>query len=139
MHDRGAEPQRISDPGMRRALQVLDCYLVVEVPPDEVLFIDQHALHERILFEQFQARLHARRLKRQRLLIPATVDVPARQATLVLEQREALAELGLEVEGFGGGTLLLSSYPALLGERPPKAVLQAVIDHVLSKERVPNR
>jgi DNA mismatch repair protein MutL len=137
--ERGAEPQLMVPPGMRRALQVLDCYLVVEVPPDEVLFIDQHALHERILFEQLQARLHTRRLERQRLLIPVTVDLPARQAALVLEKREALAELGLEVEGFGGGTLMLSSYPALLGERSPKAVLQAVIDYVLSKERVPSR
>jgi DNA mismatch repair protein MutL len=95
-----------------RALQVLDCYLVVEVPPDEVLFIDQHALHERILFEQLQQRLRSGRLETQRLLIPETVELPTGQAALVLEQREALAELGLGVEGFGGGTLMLSSYPA---------------------------
>ena len=125
--------------GALRALQVLDCYLVVEVPPDEVLFIDQHALHERLLFEQLQDRLRAGRLEKQHLLIPETVDVPARQAVLVLAQREQLAELGLEVEGFGGGTLMLRSYPALLGERSPRAVLQAVIDYVLSKERVPSR
>jgi DNA mismatch repair protein MutL len=124
---------------MLRALQVLDCYLVVEVPPDEVLFIDQHALHERILFEQLQARLRAGRLQTQRLLIPETVDLPVGQAALVLEQQGALAELGLEVEGFGGGTLLLSSYPALLDARSPKAVLQVVIDYMLSKERVPSR
>jgi DNA mismatch repair protein MutL len=139
LQDHGVEAHALGDTGRLRALQVLDCYLVVEVPPDEVLFLDQHALHERILFEQLQARLRARRLERQRLLIPATVDVSARQAALVLEQREALAELGLEIEGFGGGTLMLSSYPALLGERSPKAVLQAVIDYVLSKERVPSR
>jgi DNA mismatch repair protein MutL len=45
----------------------------------------------------------------------------------------------LEVEGFGGGTLMLSSYPALLGRQSPKAVLQAVVDYVLAKERVPSR
>ena len=127
-----------ADTGLR-ALQVLDCYLVVEMPPDEVLFIDQHALHERILFEQMQERLHLGRLETQRLLIPETLELPARQAALVLEQRAALAELGLEVEDFGGGTLMLSSYPALLGERSPKEVLQAVVDYVLSKERVPSR
>jgi DNA mismatch repair protein MutL len=120
-------------------LQVLDCYLVVEVPPDEVLFIDQHALHERILFEQMQQRVRSGRLERQRLLIPETVELPARQAAVVLEQRSAFAELGLEVEGFGGGTLMLSGYPALLSKRSPQAVLQAVVDYVLSKERVPSR
>ena len=118
---------------------MLDCYLVVEVPPDEVLFIDQHALHERILFEQLQERMRSGRLETQRLLIPETVELPASQAALVLEQRDALAELGLEVEGFGGGTLMLNSYPALLGRRSPKEVLRAVVDYVLSKERVPSR
>jgi DNA mismatch repair protein MutL len=128
----------VVESGMK-ALQVLDCYLVVEVPPDEVLFIDQHALHERILFEQLQERLRAGRLERQRLLIPETVELPARQAALVLEQRAALAELGLEVEDFGGGSLLLSSYPALLAKPAPRDLLQAVVDHLLSKENVPSR
>jgi DNA mismatch repair protein MutL len=135
---RKTQPSVAADSGIR-ALQVLDCYLVVEVPPDEVLFIDQHALHERILFEQLQARLRSGRLERQRLLIPETLELPARQAALVLEQRAALAELGLEVEAFGGGTLLLSSYPELLGRRSPKEMLRAVVDYVLSKERVPSR
>ena len=69
-------------------MQVLDCYLVVEVPPDEVLFIDQHALHERILFEQLQQRLRSGTLDIQRLLIPETITLPAAQAAVVLEQRE---------------------------------------------------
>ena len=136
-HDMGIEPDtHLRSP---RALQVLDCYLVVEEPPDGVLFIDQHALHERILFEQMQGRLRSGRLETQRLLIPETVELPAGQAALVLEQRESLAELGLGVEGFGGGTLMLSCYPALLGRKSPKAVLQAVVDYVLAKERVPGR
>ena len=63
-----------------RAMQVLDCYLVVEVPPDEVLFIDQHALHERILFEQLRQRLQGGRPDVQRLLIPEPVTLPPAQA-----------------------------------------------------------
>jgi DNA mismatch repair protein MutL len=134
------DDQRVKEiSSLPRALQVLDCYLVVEVPPDEVLFIDQHALHERILFEQLRQRLATGQLLTQRLLIPETVDLPASQAAVVLEHREALAELGLEVEGFGGGTLVLNSYPALLGQRSLKTVLRAVVDYVLSKERVPSR
>ena len=136
-HGLGSEPGAPSR--SPRAMQVLDCYLVVEEPPDEVLFIDQHALHERILFEQLRQRLRSGRLERQRLLLPETVELPAGQVALVLGQREALAELGLGVEGFGGGTLLLSSYPALLGRQSPRAVLRAVVDYVLAKERVPGR
>ncbi len=67
------------------------------------------------------------------MLIPETVDLPARQAALVLEERAALVELGLEVEDFGGGTLILNSYPVLLGRRSPKAVLRAVVDYVLTQ------
>jgi DNA mismatch repair protein MutL len=84
-----------------------------------VLFIDLHALHERILFEQIKERIRSGRLEKQRLLVPQTVDLSANQAALVLEQREALAELGLEVEPFGGGTVALGSYPALLVDTCP--------------------
>jgi DNA mismatch repair protein MutL len=122
-----------------KAMQVLDCYLVVEVPPDEVLFIDQHALHERILFEQLQERVRAGQLESQRLLVPETVDLSASQAALVLEQRQALMELGLEVESFGGGTVLVSSYPMLLAKRSPRDVLQAVVDYLVTRERMPSR
>jgi DNA mismatch repair protein MutL len=132
------QPDVAADSGIK-ALQVLDCYVVVEVPPDEVLFLDQHALHERILFEQLQERLRSGRLEAQRLLIPETVELPSSQTALVLEQSSALAELGLEVQDFGGGTLMLSSYPALLGKPAPRELLQAVVDQVLSKERVPSR
>jgi DNA mismatch repair protein MutL len=55
-----------------------------------------------------------------------------------MEQRDALADLGLELEGFGGA-LILSSHPAMLGRRSPKEMLRAVVDYVLSKERVPSR
>ena len=132
------QPDVVAESGVK-ALQVLDCYVVVEVPPDEVLFIDQHALHERILFEQLQERWRSGRLEAQRLLIPESVELPPSQGALVLEQSAALAELGLEVESFGGGTLMLRSYPALLGKRAPKEVLGAVIDYLLNKERVPSR
>jgi DNA mismatch repair protein MutL len=136
------EPQRrdrVTDAGGLRAMQVLDCYLVVEVPPDEVLFIDQHALHERILFEQLRERLRSGKVETQRLLVPEPVDLPAAQAGLILEHREALAELGLAIEEFGGGTVLLTGYPALLDRRPPRAVFRAVVEHLAAREKAPSR
>jgi DNA mismatch repair protein MutL len=73
------------------------------------------------------------------LLIPEPVDLTAEQAARTLEHRDALAELGLGVEDFGGGTILLTSYPALLERCSARAILQAVIDHLTSRERVPSR
>jgi len=124
--------------GPLRAIQMHDAYLVVETP-DGVLVIDQHALHERILFEQLQRRLRSGQLEVQPLLIPEPVDLPPDQAACVLGARDELKELGLTVEHFGGGTVLLSTYPALLGHAAPGAILHAVVDFLVTQERPPSR
>jgi DNA mismatch repair protein MutL len=121
-----------------KAIQLYDSYLVLETE-EGMLVIDQHALHERILFEQLKQRIRSGSLEVQKLLIPETVELPSAQAARTLEQRAALAELGLQVEDFGGGTLLLSSYPAILGNRSPQALLRAVVDQLASHERLPER
>lgn len=121
-----------------KAIQLYDAYLVLETP-EGMLVIDQHALHERILFEQFKQRVRSGPLETQPLLIPEPVDLTTEQAGRLLEQRAALAELGLNVADFGGGTVLLSSYPAMLGKRSPGAILRAVVDHLSSKDKVPSR
>jgi DNA mismatch repair protein MutL len=128
----------IADFQAHKVIQLYDAYLVMETP-EGMLVVDQHALHERVLFEQWKRRLQVGRLETQRLLIPETVDLPAEQAAKVLEHRDALADLGLEVEDFGGGTLLLTSYPAILGNRPSQAIFKTVVDHLVAKDRAPNR
>ena len=104
-----------------------------------MLVIDQHALHERILFEQLKERVKTGTLETQQLLIPEPVELTAEQAAKTLDHRQDLAELGLAVADFGGGTLLLTGYPALLGRVPPAEILKAVVDHLLAKERLPSR
>src|SRR5262249_13442224 len=128
----GPRPE-LPPPGSFKAIQLYDCYLVLETP-EGMLVIDQHALHERILFEQLKRRLRAGPLETQRLLIPEPVELTAEQAARALDQRAALAELGLGVEDFGGGTVLLTSYPAILNRRPPREVLKAGVGHLLAKE-----
>src|SRR5579883_644308 len=118
------------------AIQLHDSYIVLETS-EGMLVIDQHALHERILFEQLRRRIRDGKLEIQRLLIPEPIDLPAEQAALVLEAADALRELGLEVSDFGGNTILLSSYPTLLGRKPPHEILRGVVDHLLTQERPP--
>ncbi len=72
-----------------RAIQIHDSYLVVETPSG-MLVIDQHALHERILFEQLRRRIRDGQLEVQRLLIPEPIDLPADQSACVLEAKEEL-------------------------------------------------
>lgn len=131
-------PQPFPLPSPGSALQVHDSYLVLETK-DGMLVIDQHALHERILFEQLRRRIREGKLEVQRLLIPEPIDLPAEQAALVLEAADALHELGLEVSDFGGNTVLLSSYPTLLGRKPPHEIFQGVVDYLLTKERPPTK
>ncbi len=120
------------------ALQVQDTYIVLETP-EGMLVIDQHALHERILFEQIRRRVRAGQLEAQRLLIPEPIELPAAQCALVLEMADTLKELGLEVSEFGGNTVLLSSYPTLLGRKPPREIFLGVVDHLVTQERPPTR
>src|SRR5262249_39500468 len=131
-------PEAPAPAGAVKAVQMHDLYLLVE-EPDGILVIDQHALHERVLFEQFKDQLTTGRLEAQGLLVPEMVSLPPAQAALVLEHRETLAQLGLQVQDFGSGTLLLSSYPALLGKRSPSGILRAVADHLAASGRAPQR
>ena len=80
-----------------------------------------------------------RTLETQRLLIPEQVELTAEQAARTLEHAAQLAELGLGVEDFGGGTVLVTSYPTLLGRRPAAEILRGVVDHLMSKGRLPTR
>ncbi len=115
--DTAGPPKSLPEDGVN-AIQLHNAYLVLETP-EGMLVIDQHALHERILFEQLKDRVKTGTLETQQLLIPEPVELTAKQAAKTLDHRQELAHLGLAVADFGGGTILLTGYPALLGRVPP--------------------
>ncbi|RLS54885.1 MAG: DNA mismatch repair endonuclease MutL [Planctomycetota bacterium] len=115
-----------------RAMQVHDCYLVVETP-DGVHIIDQHALHERIMYEQFRRRILSGAPEVQRLLVPIPVELTPREAALTLDNAELLAELGLLVQEFGGNTVALNGLPTLARRANPEELLKAVIEKIDSQ------
>ena len=119
-----------------RALQVHNRYLVAETEVG-IEVIDQHALHERILYEQLREKVLGGALESQRLLVPEPVDLTATEAAAVLEQAELLAKLGVEVQPFGGETVLVSSYPAMLANWSPAEVLRELVEKLLAGGRVP--
>src|SRR4029077_8713451 len=92
------------------ALQFHNRYLVVETDVG-LEVIDQHALHERILYEQLREKVLGGTIESQRLLVPEPGDLAASEAAAVREQKELLVRLGVEVQPFGGETILVSSYP----------------------------
>jgi DNA mismatch repair protein MutL len=109
--------------GISKALQVHNSYLVAETD-EGLIVIDQHALHERILFEEFRARVAHGGVEAQRLLVPEPVELTPSEAAEVLQRRDALACLGLEVEPFGGDTVLVHSVPAMLRDARPDTLLR---------------
>ena len=124
-------------PLLRLVGQIASAYLVAE-GPDGLYLIDQHAAHERVLFESFMAMLHATSpasdgpskpaIPAQTLLQPAAVDLPSASARLVEEQLPTLNRLGFQVELFGKGSFLVRSLPALLAGMDPAAALAVLIE-----------
>ena len=96
-----------------RAMQIHDCYIVLETG-DGMTVIDQHALHERILYEQFRQRVLSGAVESQRLLMPVPVELSAKDATALVEQSELLGKLGFGVEEFGKDTVILTRHPVML-------------------------
>jgi DNA mismatch repair protein MutL len=121
---------------MRYVGQLLDGYLVAEAPGAAVL-IDQHAAHERVLFDRIMQRLEERRPSSQMFLIPHVVEMTAPQAA-AFEQHEAwLRSLGFEGAGFGPERIRLTAAPAELPESRINTVLTRVLDD-LGAERTPD-
>jgi DNA mismatch repair protein MutL len=111
-----------------KAIQVHDTYLIAETD-DGMVVIDQHALHERILYEELRQRVEQGGVESQRLLVPEPVDLSAEDAAEVLQRKETLARLGIGVEPFGGDTVLVTSSPVMLGHVPVDQLLRDLADH----------
>jgi len=110
-------------PVLRALGQVGTTYVVAE-GPEGLYLVDQHAAHERILFERFLSHRDAAAEERQALLEPVPVELTPRQQALVQEIAEALEEQGFSLEPFGERAYLVRAVPAALGE---KDVAQAVL------------
>jgi len=119
----GARPAGEEGPAPARAVQLHNTYLVAETD-DGILIVDQHALHERVLFEEIMARLERGPLESQRLLMPVTVALSDREMAAVETHREALARLGLEVEALGPRDVGIQAFPSLLERGDPEGTLR---------------
>lgn len=123
-------PTQVPLPGERVPLlrllgQVGTAYLVAE-GPDGLYLIDQHAAHERVLFEKLLAQLDGQHAS-QNLLQPINVELSPEEAGLVTEQLEVLARIGFRVELFGRNAFLVRAIPALLGDIDPAEALRVLV------------
>ncbi|MBM4273130.1 MAG: DNA mismatch repair endonuclease MutL [Deltaproteobacteria bacterium] len=101
-------------------------YILAQGPPGGLILIDQHAAHERVLYEAFQAGYGE--AARQALLFPRVIEVNPVQADWVKGHLQTLAQAGLELAPFGGGSFLLSAAPAVLAKADLEAVVLDIIE-----------
>jgi len=108
--------------GAARA-QVHETYILAQTR-DSLVIVDQHAAHERLVYERMKAMLAEGGVARQGLLIPVIVDLEPHEAEALAEKADELAELGLVVEAFGPGAVAVRESPALLGDTDVKGLVK---------------
>jgi DNA mismatch repair protein MutL len=113
--------------GAARA-QVHETYIVAQTA-DGLVIVDQHAAHERLVYERMKAALANGGVKRQTLLIPDIVDLDPDECALLLARADELAELGLVIEPFGGAVAVRET-PALLGQIDAAGLLRDLADDI---------
>jgi len=114
-------------PVLRVLGQLLSCYIIAE-GPDGLFLIDQHAAHERVLFEKIKAQRSRQEIEVQGLLEPATFEVNPGQAELLKSHYEDLAQFGFSIEPFGEKTYLVRAVPVLLSNKDWAGMLREILD-----------
>ncbi len=111
----------------RKFLQIHDSFIIVQTD-DGFDIIDQHALHERIIYERLSRRIHKSKLESQKLLIPESFEVTPSGSDALKTNAELLEKLGIELVPFGPKTLAVQSFPTLLVKADPLDFVQDLID-----------
>ncbi len=110
--------------------QILDTYVLAVAGDGSLVLVDQHAAHERLTHEALHAQLVEGGVRAQPLLIPAVVELTPGDAARLLDAAPVLARLGLEVEAFGAGAVLVRALPAPLGAPDPTALLRDLAEEL---------
>ncbi|MGE5256104.1 MAG: DNA mismatch repair endonuclease MutL [Hyphomicrobiales bacterium] len=113
--------------GVRVIGQLHDTYILCEAE-DGLILVDQHAAHERVLYEQLTSRAESGGRASQALLVPETVDLGFREAQAVEAFMPQMRELGFDVEPFGGGTVVVKAVPTLLAGRELRPLLVEIAE-----------
>ena len=126
-------PDLIERPlGAARA-QVHETYIVAQTR-DGLVIVDQHAAHERIVYERMKAALAAAGVARQILLIPEIVELEEADAERLVARAQELARFGLMIEAFGPGAVAVRETPSLLGEVDARGLLRDLAEHMAEWE-----
>jgi len=114
--------------------QLHETYIVAQ-NADGIVVVDQHAAHERLVMERMKAQLAARGVERQLLLLPDVVELDPAAAARLAERADELAELGLVLEPFGAGAVVVRETPAALGETDVAGLVRDLADELTEMDQ----
>ncbi|MER8962295.1 DNA mismatch repair endonuclease MutL [Mesorhizobium sp. M0701] len=120
--------------GAARA-QVHENYIVAQTR-DSLVIVDQHAAHERLVYEALKNALHSRAVPSQMLLLPEIVDLPEEDAERLARHSETLARFGLGIERFGPGAVAVRETPSMLGETNVQQLVRDLADEIADNDTV---
>ena len=131
-----SRPPLLLEPEQRGTLRLIgqfaNLYLLCE-QDGQLVVIDQHAAHERILYQQLRQQHERKQPAKQTLLFPILAELTAEQADVLEQEGETVAALGVEAEFFGGSTWLIKALPAVVAHLPPQDVLADMLGGLAAK------
>jgi DNA mismatch repair protein MutL len=130
-----------TETGMYRPLgaaraQVHENYIIAQTETG-IVIVDQHAAHERLVYERLKAQREATGVAAQALLIPEIVELSSHDAATLLDQAQELERLGLSIEPFGGNAIAVRATPAILGQVNATALLRDILDELADQGHSP--
>ena len=141
LNEVGIEPSSRADDRLPEALETDDFPLgaaraqlhenyIVAQTEDGLVIVDQHAAHERLVYEKLKQTLHAKDVPAQSLLIPEIVDLPEEDCDRLMPHAEALMKLGLGIERFGPGAIAIRETPSILGEIDGAGLVRQLVEEI---------
>lgn len=122
--------------GAARA-QIHKNYIIAQTQ-DSLIIVDQHAAHERLVYESLKHALYSKPLPSQLLLIPEIVELSEEDATCLLTHKDALQKFGLGIEAFGPGAIVVRETPSMLGEINVQALIKDLADEAAEYDTTDN-
>ncbi|MCZ2328110.1 DNA mismatch repair endonuclease MutL [Bartonella sp. F02] len=130
-------PKELDYPLGAAKAQIHKNYIVAQTQ-DSLIIVDQHAAHERLVYEALKNALYSKPLPSQLLLIPEIVELSEEDATCLLSHKDTLQKFGLNIEPFGPGAIVVRETPTMLGEVDAKALIKALADEAAEYDTTNN-
>jgi len=127
--------QQIKNLSLRPITQIANSYILAE-NEEGLLIIDQHAAHERILYEKFMKEYEEKETRSQKVLVPGKIDLTPSEKDVLENNMEIFKKLGFDIEPFGGNTFIIQAVPESLGDEDSGKVVKEVIDDISENKNV---